>query len=101
MHLQLIYILVTKPSGMNRIKFITVLLLLNCSAIAQKGHSINSNSIIKQLPKITPKKSGNEVINKSNNHHPANPQKTAYIKVEPKNKANNKSEQGSKPKKGK
>lgn len=87
---------------MNKIKSIIALFLLTSfSAFAQKGHSINSNSIIKQLPKLTPKNNGNGVINKSKNNNPANQQKTANIKVEPKNKANNKSEQGSKPKKGK
>ncbi len=87
---------------MNKIILTLSLLFLTSSiTIAQKGHSINSNSIIKQIPKISPKNNGESAeINKSKNNTPLSKPKNTNIKTGPKSKGNSKSE-GSKPKKGK
>ncbi len=55
----------------NKIIWITPLfLLISCQIFAQKGHSINSNSIIRQIPRITHAphsnpNAGNHAINRN------------------------------------
>ncbi len=96
----------------NKMKLIILLLLLiNCNAFAQKGHSINSNSIIRQLPRINHpinpnvQNHTNKSVFGNQKNHSNNQPRNETVKDAPKERSKNKNDQGSnsnkKTKKGK